>query len=141
VEPKPIVVGFKTGAPGRAALEAAIAEARLRDAPLIVIHSMRGGHLGDDEIRELQDCEKALEEVDRRLTDEGIDHETQRYVRGRSPAEDLADVASTKGASLLVIGHRHRSKTGKYFLGSDTQEILLQSPCPVLAVRTDPPKA
>lgn len=132
-----IVVGFKLGAPGQQALEAAIGEARLRDARLVVIHSAKGGPLNESEMRSYQEHEKALEEIGQRLTEEGIEHEARRYVRGMSPAEDLADIAAAEQASLLVIGHRRRSRTGKYLLGSDTQGILLMSPCPVLVVRTD----
>ena len=38
-----IVVGYITTKEGQAALEAAIAEARLRRAKLLIIHSRRGG--------------------------------------------------------------------------------------------------
>ena len=44
-------------------------------------------------------------------------------------------MAAEEKADLLVIGYRHRSKSGKYFLGSDAQDILLAAPCPVLLVR------
>jgi nucleotide-binding universal stress UspA family protein len=136
MERETIVVGFKVGEPGRMALEAAISEARRREARLIVVHSMPGGQMSEDEVAELHENEKALEEIDRQLSEQGIEHETESYVRGMSPAEDLAEAAESMGASLLVIGHRKRSKTGKYVLGSDTQEILLRVACPVLVVRS-----
>jgi len=132
-----IVVGYTTRAPGRAALEKAITEARSRDARLIVVHSFKSGPSTEHEIRDLQEHEKALEEIDRRLTDEGIDHKIRKYVRGMSPAEDLAEATRDEGASLLVVGYSHRSRTSKALLGSDVQQILLDAPCPVLAVRAD----
>ena len=60
-------------------------------------------------------------------------------MRGKEPAEDLAALATEEKADLLVIGYRHRTKSGKFFLGSDAQDILLAAPCPVLLVR--PPEA
>jgi nucleotide-binding universal stress UspA family protein len=132
-----ILVGFKIGDPGELALETAIDEARRRDARLLVIHSMKGGPLSESETLQFQAHERALEEIDRRLTDEGIEHEVQSFVRGMAPAEDLADIAASEEVSLLVIGHHRRSRTGKYLLGSDTQGILLMAPCPVLVVRTE----
>jgi nucleotide-binding universal stress UspA family protein len=39
------------------------------------------------------------------------------------------------GADLLVIGARRRSPVGKAFLGSVTQEILLDASIPVLVVK------
>ena len=59
--------------------------------------------------------------------------ELRELVRGKSPAQDLADLAAEEKADLIVIGYRHRTKSGKYFLGSDAQDILLAAPCPVLA--------
>ena len=132
-----IVVGYTTRAPGRAALEKAITEAHLRGARLVVVHSIKSGPSTEHEIRDLQEHEKALGEIDRRLTEAGIEHEIQKYVRGMSPAEDLAEATRDEGASLLVVGYSHRSRTSKALLGSDVQQILLDAPCPVLAVRAD----
>lgn len=132
-----IVVGYTTRPPGLAALERAISEALLRNARLIVVHSIKGGPSTEHEIQHLQEHEKALDEIGVRLTKAGIDHGIRKYVRGLSPAEDLAEAVTDEGASLLVVGYTHRSRTSKALLGSDIQQILLQAPCPVLAVRPD----
>ncbi len=51
------------------------------------------------------------------------------------PAEDLINVAGEVSADFIVIGLRRRSPVGKLILGSNAQRILLDAPCPVLAVK------
>ena len=43
--------------------------------------------------------------------------------------------AERHGATLVVIGLRRRTPTGKLIFGSDAQRILLEAPCPVLSVK------
>ena len=69
------------------------------------------------------------------LTDAGVEHEVRQLVRGLDPAEDLINVAEEVSADLIVIGLRRRSPVGKLILGSNAQRILLDAPCPVLAVK------
>ncbi|HEY8339464.1 MAG TPA: universal stress protein [Egibacteraceae bacterium] len=130
-----VVVGYIRSPEGRAALDAAVQEARLRDAELLVLHSMKGGTR--DEERETLEYAEELERVRQRLAAEGIRHEVRELVRGMSPAEDLVDVAREEGAGLIVIGLRRRSPVGKLVLGSNAQDILLNADCPVLAVKAD----
>jgi nucleotide-binding universal stress UspA family protein len=40
-------------------------------------------------------------------------------------------------AELLVIGIKHRNPVGKLLLGSVSQQVLLECPKPVLAVKPD----
>ena len=67
----------------------------------------------------------------------GVDHEVRQLVRGLEPAEDLIAVAEEIGADFIVIGLRRRTPVGKLILGSNAQRILLDAPCPVLAVKAD----
>jgi nucleotide-binding universal stress UspA family protein len=128
-----IVVGYLDSPEGEAALARAIEEARLRDAELIVVHSMRGGTR--DEINQTLRYREQLEEVQRRLEAEGIRFQVRELVLGHSPSEDLLAFCEGEGADLIVIGIRRRSPVGKLVLGSNAQDILLRSECPVLAVK------
>ncbi|MGV3759781.1 MAG: universal stress protein [Actinomycetota bacterium] len=128
-----VVVGFVRSAEGDAALERAVAEAQLRSAPLIVVHSMEGGSKTSS--AEVIAYREALREVEGRLQAEGVDHQVVELVRGNTPAEDLLEVADEHGAELIVIGVRRRSPVGKLILGSNAQDVLLGADCAVLAVK------
>lgn len=128
-----IVVGYVPKAEGRAALRLAAEEAKIRDASLVVVNSHRGGQ-GFDREDALQ-SETQLEEVRSELAAAGVQHEVRQLVRGFDPAEDLINVAEEVSADFIVIGLRRRSPVGKLILGSNAQRILLDAPCPVLAVK------
>jgi len=130
-----VVVGYVPTAEGRAALKRAALECKLRNARLVVINSNRGGRDLDNEQAELY--ERELTEVKAELDAAGITHEERQLVRGLEPAEDLIAVAEEVGADFIVIGLRRRSPVGKLILGSNAQRILLEAPCPVLAVKAD----
>ena len=130
-----IVVGFVPTNEGRAALRRAAEEARLRSTRLVVINSNRGGKdLAADEAARY-DAE--LETIKTQLTEAGVDHEVRQLVRGLEPVEDLIAVAEETNADFIVIGLRRRTPVGKLILGSNAQRILLDAPCPVLAVKAD----
>lgn len=129
-----IVVGYVPKAEGQAALRRASEEALLRKARLVVVNSHRGGreYARDDAIK----GEQELEEIRDQLTQAGVDHEIRQLVRGMDPADDLIQVANDVNADFIVIGLRRRSPVGKLILGSNAQRILLDAPCPVLAVKS-----
>ena len=128
-----VIVGYIPTREGRAALRAARAEALLRHSKLIVVNSHRGGR--DFDAAEAQRFEDELATVQHDLDEAGIEHEVRALVRGNEPAEDLVQVADESEASLIVIGLRRRTPIGKLILGSNAQRILLESTCPVLAVK------
>ena len=130
-----IVVGYVPRAEGRAALRRAAEEARLRSSRLVVINSHRGG-AGHDEI-DAAEHERELAQVRAELEAEGIPYEVRQLVRGMDVADDLISVATETGADFIVIGLRRRSPVGKLILGSNAQRILLEAPCPVLAVKAE----
>ena len=128
-----IVVGYVPTSEGRAALKRAAEECLLRKTKLIVIHSNRGGRDFDSDQAAMYEDE--LSRVKEELGKAGLDHEVRQLVRGLEPAEDLIGVAQEEDADFIVIGLRRRSPVGKLILGSNAQRILLDAPCPVLAVK------
>jgi len=131
-----IVVGYVPAPRGQAALDAAIDEARRRSTDVVVVHSFHGGtREGSDEILA---TDEELEEIGKRLEAEGIAHSIHDYVRGNSPAKDLVLAAAEFDAELIVIGIRRRTAAGKFLLGSNAHDILMDAECPVLTVKAAP---
>jgi nucleotide-binding universal stress UspA family protein len=126
-----IVVGFVPTPEGEAALSAAITEAQRREEPLHIINSSRGDSLSDSKFV----SEPAMDQVRDRLKDAGVVFEIEQLVRGNEASEELVEAADRVKASLLVIGIRRRSPTGKLITGSQAQRVLLDANCPVLAVK------
>lgn len=126
----PVVVGFVDTPEGRAALTAAAREAAIRSSRLLVVlAALRGGP--DHE------TDAAAERVRSELDASGVRHEIRHTARSGDAAEDIVQVAREESASLVVIGLRRRSAVGRLFLGAKAQRILLDSPCPVLAVKAE----
>ena len=126
-----IVVGYVPTPEGDAALQAAVDEARLREQPLHVVNTSRGDSLVDTNFASVD----ALAAVRARLDAAGVVYEIDQHV-GRSDASDeVVDAADRVKASLIVIGLRRRTPTGKLITGSQAQRILLDAHCPVLAVK------
>ncbi len=126
-----IVVGYVPKPEGEAALERAVAEAQLRDQPLVVVNSTSGGAYADASWA----TDEQLTAAKQRIEAAGVPYELVHAVVGREPAEHVVEVAEKAHASLLVIGLRRRTSVGKFLLGSSASTILMQAPCPVLAVK------
>lgn len=128
-----IVVAYSPDPYGRAALAHGAAEATLRDEHLLVVNDTRGDALVDARFAP----ETEIARVRERLAALGLEaHVRQEVVR--DVAESVVTAAGEAGASLIVVGVRHRSPVGKALLGSVAQRVILDAPCPVLAVKSDP---
>jgi nucleotide-binding universal stress UspA family protein len=127
-----IVVGYLATVEGRAALDAAIRESRLRGERIVVVVSTRP----DEPEPQRSDLEVALRAVHAELDDAGIDHEI-RVLDGGDVADDLIGTAEETQAQLVVIGLRRRSPVGKLVLGANAQRVLFDAGCPVLTVKPD----
>ncbi len=120
-----VVVAHMSSPEGREALACAVVEARRRDCELVVVASAPDqGPAVEAEVRELG--EGRLGEI--RLS---VEPGTGKV------ADDLVAAADRHEADVVVIGLRRRSPVGKLILGANAQRILLEAPCPVLAVKPD----
>ena len=136
-----IVVGVDASQEARAALEWAIAEARLRGAPLRVVHAFAAlagagtptrvsaewypqlEREAEEELREVVAAAPALAEL------AGVEEK----VMPGNPAHVL--VEESRDAGLLVVGSRGRGGFAGLLLGSVSQQCVQHAHCPVVVVR------
>jgi nucleotide-binding universal stress UspA family protein len=128
-----VIVGYLSSERGQAALELGIAEAKLRMTDLVVVHSLHGAGVDDDE--DVVASDRDLEILEEELSKEGITFSIHNFVRGNEPAEDIVEAAKDFGGELIVIGLRQRTSAGKFLLGSNAHDVLMTAPCPVLTIR------
>jgi nucleotide-binding universal stress UspA family protein len=126
-----VVVGYIPDKYGDAALAEGIEEARRRRTNLVVVNATRGDALIDRRYL----GEEGLADLEQRLADvHDVEHEV-RQAMGTDVADEMIKVVQELGAQVLVIGMRHRTPVGKMIMGSVAQQVLLDAPCPVLAVK------
>jgi nucleotide-binding universal stress UspA family protein len=118
-----IVVGYSAKPEGRAALQRALSEAKLRRAALVVVDTSSAVETGD---------------LAAELAGSGVSYEIRIPADVNDAAEELIRTAETTDADFIVIGLRRRSPVGKLLLGSNAQRVLLDAACPVLAVKAEP---
>lgn len=125
-----VVVGYTPSRQGEAALTAGIAEARRRDDVVVVVNVGRSDTWVDAHLP----SEQQLADLGQRLRAAGTAYEIRKVVGADAAAMILAAVEELP-ADVLVIGIRHRTPVGKLIMGSVAQRLLLDCPCPVLAVK------
>ena len=138
-----IAVGLDGSAASCHALKAAADEAACRQAELHVVRawSLRtaprppdfppGAVPSLDEYKQavLEDTERL---VSRKLGDE-LDISMQLHVVHSPPPQAL--LSASRGAELLVVGHRGRGGFSGLMLGSVAEQCVRHAACPVLVVR------
>lgn len=125
-----ILLSYTPNQSGRAAAETAIREAAAHQTDLVVINVRRGGALVDS--RTAADDE--LDAIVRDAHAAGVSATIARP-QNSHVVESILNAAEEHRAEAIVIGIRHRSPVGKLLLGSTAQHILLDAPCPVIAVK------
>ena len=157
-QPGAVVVGVDGSEGSQGALDWAVAEARMRKAPLRIVHawkygfnvvgpsayigdtSMLGmaagymGSVGFDSSELHQAAESHLREALSKVLTEVTDLLIERQVMEGSPAEVL--VGAVTEDDLLVVGSRGHGGFAGLLLGSVSQQCVHHSPCPVVIVHT-----
>lgn len=80
-------------------------------------------------------AENRLENLQRAFEVDNIPCKTQAFVSYQSPGEDLVNFVKGNDIDEIIIGVRRRSKVGKLVFGSTAQYVILEAPCPVVAVK------
>lgn len=61
----------------------------------------------------------------------------EREVLIGEPYEKIIETAANGGFDLIVMGNRGFSKFKRFFVGSVTQKVISEAPCPVLVIRSN----
>ncbi|MBK0329865.1 universal stress protein [Brachybacterium sp. MASK1Z-5] len=126
-----VVVGYSPSAQGDAALAAAAREAKRGGDTLVVAsHAYHDPEAG----RAIADAESVGAAIDAL----GIAEPPQVEVRTGEDldvGDFLLQVVHETDARLIVIGLRRKSRIGKLNLGASARRVVLESTCPVLAVK------
>ena len=133
--PRPtVVVGYVPSPEGVAALAAAKEMGALKGAHLVVVNTGHHGDYSGGGFATGRDLDAIADE----LSEAGLSHDVVQPTTGRAATEEIIEVATRSGAELIVIGLRRRSPVGKLLMGSTAQQVLLDAPCAVLAVKPAP---
>jgi nucleotide-binding universal stress UspA family protein len=125
-----IVIGYTADRFGQAALDHGIEQARLRDTGVLVINSTAGDAYADSTFAQSD----GVRDLQARLSTSGVPFEFSQPV-GVDAATELLTAMDRPDAEMLVIGIKHRNPVGKLLMGSVSQQVLLECPKPVLAVK------
>ena len=145
-----IVVGLDGSEGSVRALAWAVAEARLRGAPLTVVHAwiqMLGGSVfggaafgGEYPVTPMAYDVEVFEKAGQQMLDEAVDaidttglvREVERRLVQGGAASALLD--ASKDADLLVVGARGVGGFLGLLLGSVTTQVMHHASCPVVVV-------
>ena len=141
-----IVVGIDGSEESKEALRWALAEAKLRRAPLRVVHTWVFPFIaagpGLDPVLDadmIENARRLAEELVQgeldELADETAGVDIERAIVEGAAAPVLLEAA--EGASLLVVGSRGRGGFTGLLLGSVSQQCAHHAPCPVVIVRSN----
>jgi nucleotide-binding universal stress UspA family protein len=137
-----VTVGVDGSAGSMAAMRWALGEARLRKAPLRIIHVFSYGYIGGANgymgsmSVDVGDLNRAAEEVLESVTREVIASNTDLEI-SREVIEGFAPsvlVGAVTAGDLLVVGSRGHGGFLELLLGSVSQQCVHHSPCPVVVV-------
>ncbi len=127
------------------AFRRAVAEARARKAPLLILHVLAPvvpivgeGYISPAAYEQMSSAARAW--AQKRL-DRAVAKAKTARVRARGMLregvahEQIARVAKARHAKLIVMGTHGRTGVARFFLGSVAARVAATAPCPVLTVR------
>ncbi|MDL1956806.1 MAG: universal stress protein [Candidatus Desulfofervidus auxilii] len=137
---KTILVPIDGSKASKIALEEAIKIAKENSASVIILHVVpQNADL--IEVYKISSLKSAFQQEGKKLLEEAYKYASQkgisaisRLVEGK-PWEEIVKIATTQNCDLIVMGSHGHSVFSKFFLGSVTQRVLGEAPCPVMVVR------
>ncbi len=138
--PRPVIVGYLEGPAGTNALRTGAAEARLRGAPLVVVHKLVGAE-APEVFGSIESAEERRHAAVSRVT--AIAHEVApdlEHIDARVTTAPIAEelIVASRSALLLVLGVTTNHATTAALLDTVPREVVRHAHCPVILV---PPAA
>jgi nucleotide-binding universal stress UspA family protein len=130
---RPVVTGIDGSEAGTRVLATALAEARARHAPLVVLHAWADTPPPHRDPRCVTDAGQRLL-GERVLAHNTADVDVEQVVVHAHPRRELVERSTT--AQLIVLGDRGRGGFPGLLLGSTGHALLHHAACPVHLVRT-----
>ncbi|MDD2494012.1 MAG: universal stress protein [Tissierellia bacterium] len=87
------------------------------------------------EKRNKENFEKLLNSIVSKLDFNGIKVELDVLLG--EPYSIITETAKKENFDLIIMGSRGFSKIKRFFVGSVTQRVISEAPCPVLVIRSD----
>lgn len=128
-----ILVGYDESKVADQALSLALKHAKAFNAEVLIMTSLEQSPMLKKE--DIDKAESRLENLRKPFTADGISCGAHANVSYQAPGEDLVNFAKENDIDQIIIGVKKRSKVGKMLFGSNAQFIILEAPCPVLAVK------
>lgn len=86
------------------------------------------------EIKAKENAERLLSAIVSNLDFQGIRVETEVLIG--EPYDKIIETAVNDKVDMIVMSNRGFSKIKRFFVGSVTQKVISEAPCPVLVVNT-----
>jgi nucleotide-binding universal stress UspA family protein len=128
-----ILVGYDGSKVADDIIKLAHKHAKAFKADIYIVTSLEQGPALKKE--DIDKAESKLEKLRTPFKVDDIPCEAQVSVSYQSPGEDLVRFAKENDIDEIIIGVRRRSKVGKLVFGSTAQYVILEAPCPVVAVK------
>ena len=129
-----ILVGYNGSGACKKALELAKQHAAVWQGRIEVVQALtRNEPLSYDTIVIAE--QQLAQEVKHLLDGKRGSFETTLLVGRQNPGEQIVNFAQAINADEIIIGSQKRSRIGKFVLGSTTQFVVLNAPCPVVVVK------
>lgn len=125
-----VLFAYTPHRPSEAAFEAAVRQARLREARLIIVNAHHGQSHDDPQLASPQQLKGLLA----RARAAGVDAEIDQPMGPDIPTM-LLNRAHGLPAEVLVLATRRRSNVGKLLMGSTAQRVIMEARCEVLLVK------
>lgn len=123
-----ILLAYVPSATSEAALDYTLSEAKTRGASVLVLASQTGAPAKASGVTDTRPLTE-------RLAESGVEFELRTVPKREDPADDILRTVEAGGIDLVVLGIRKRTPIGKIILGSTSQRVIMEAPCPVVCVK------